>query len=57
VKRSVVDLQVEKLLAELHAQGVEFVIIGGMAAVAQGSAFLTADLDLCYQEKKETWKD
>ncbi len=48
-----VDLQVEKLLAELHAQGVEFVIIGGMAAVAQGSAFLTADLDLCYSRKKE----
>lgn len=53
MKRSVVDLQVEKLLRELHAEGVEFVIIGGMAAVAQGSAFLTADLDLCYSRKKE----
>ena len=27
--------------------------IAGMAAVAQGSAFITADLDLCYSRKKE----
>ena len=42
------DLKVETLLKELHRLEVEFVIIGGMAAVAHGSAFLTADLDLCY---------
>ncbi len=47
------DLKVENLVKDLHRAGVEFVIIGGMAAVAQGSAYLTEDLDLCYSRKKE----
>lgn len=46
-------LKVEDLLKELHRLHVEFVIIGGMAAVAHGSAYLTLDLDLCYSRKKE----
>lgn len=44
---------VEKLLRSLHDHGVEFVIIGGAAAVLQGSAYVTADLDLCYSRKRE----
>ena len=47
------NLKVENLIKELHRLEVEFVIIGGMAAVAQGSAYLTLDLDLCYSRKKE----
>lgn len=39
---------VEKLLKQLHQYGVKYVLIGGMAAVAQGSSYLTADVDLCY---------
>jgi hypothetical protein len=39
---------VEKLLKQLHRHAVKYVLIGGMAAVAQGSSYLTADVDLCY---------
>ena len=46
-------LRVEDLLKELHRLEVDFVIIGGMAAVAHGSAYLTLDLDLCYSRKAE----
>jgi predicted nucleotidyltransferase len=53
VKNIVAVLKVEDLLKELHRLDVEFVIIGGMAAVAHGSAYLTLDLDLCYSRKKE----
>lgn len=53
MKNIVPNLKVESFLKELHRLGVEFVIIGGMAAVAHGSAYLTLDLDLCYSRKKE----
>jgi hypothetical protein len=36
------------LLAALVEGGVEFVVIGGMAAVAHGSAHVTVDLDIVY---------
>jgi predicted nucleotidyltransferase len=38
----------EKLLAALHEAGVAFIIIGGVAARAHGSARLTDDLDISY---------
>ncbi len=44
---------VERLLKALHSEGVEFVVIGGAAAVLQGSAYVTADFDLCYSRAKE----
>ncbi len=50
------NLKVESLLKELHRLEVEFIIIGGMAAVAHGSAYLTLDIDLCYSRKKENLK-
>jgi predicted nucleotidyltransferase len=53
VKNIVASLKVESLLKELHKLEVEFIIIGGMAAVAHGSAYLTGDLDLCYSRKKK----
>jgi hypothetical protein len=37
-----------RLLEVLTTGGVEFVVIGGMAAVAHGSAHVTVDLDIVY---------
>ena len=36
------------LLQELVRGDVEFVVIGGIAAIARGSAAFTQDLDICY---------
>ena len=47
---------IEKLLKALYDQGVEFVIIGGAAAVLHGSAYVTGDLDVCYSREKENLK-
>lgn len=41
-------LDVKKLFDTLDREGVECVIIGGIAAVAHGSASATFDLDVCY---------
>jgi predicted nucleotidyltransferase len=40
--------QLEQLLAALHDAGVEFIIVGGVAARAHGSARLTDDVDVSY---------
>jgi predicted nucleotidyltransferase len=37
-----------RLLRELVARGVDFVVVGGMAIILQGSARNTRDLDICY---------
>jgi predicted nucleotidyltransferase len=36
------------LLRRLVAHGVDFVVVGGIAMVAHGSARITRDLDICY---------
>lgn len=36
------------LLRRLVAHGVDFVVVGGIAMIAHGSARLTQDLDVCY---------
>ena len=41
-------LNLRHLLQILVAEEVDFVLIGGMAAVAQGSSHVTADLDVCH---------
>jgi predicted nucleotidyltransferase len=41
-------LDVEAILKTLSKNQVDFVIVGGLAAIAHGSAHLTKDLDLCY---------
>ncbi|TMA42311.1 MAG: hypothetical protein E6J83_11900 [Deltaproteobacteria bacterium] len=38
-----------RLLQALVSGGVEFIIIGGVAATAHGSAHVTADLDIVYR--------
>ena len=40
--------QLERLLAALDEAGVDYIIIGGVAARAHGSARLTDDLDVSY---------
>lgn len=41
-------LDAEALLRQLKKHDVEFVVIGGMAMVTHGSAYITKDLDICY---------
>ena len=43
----------EHLFAALGEGGVEFVVIGGMAATAHGSAHVTVDLDIVYRRTPE----
>ncbi len=42
------SLEVDRLLQALSRNGVDFVIIGGMAGLAHGSAYPTFDLDISY---------
>jgi|SRR3989338_3264410 len=43
----------QQLIAILTQNKVEFVLIGGLAAVAQGSAYVTADIDICYNRSHQ----
>jgi hypothetical protein len=36
-----------EILSRLHAAGVEFVLIGGLAAVQHGASYATYDVDIC----------
>ena len=42
------DFDAPRILQELQGQQVEFVLIGGLAMIAHGSAYVTNDLDICY---------
>lgn len=42
-----------QLLAALSSHDVRFVIIGGFAATAHGSAFITVDLDIVYDRSTD----
>jgi len=43
-----IPLQVEKLLGALDRNGVDFVVIGGVAGLVHGSSYPTYDLDVVY---------
>jgi hypothetical protein len=43
----------EATLKTLSERGVNFVVIGGYAATLHGSAYLTRDLDICYERTPE----
>lgn len=43
----------EALLRALRTHGVEFIVVGGVAATAHGSARLTQDLDVVYSREPE----
>lgn len=40
------------LIPRLVNDGVEFIIIGGVAATAHGSSYVTYDLDICYARNR-----
>jgi predicted nucleotidyltransferase len=42
------SLQIKELLQALDRRGVEFIIVGGIAGLAHGSAYPTYDLDVVY---------
>jgi len=44
---------VEAILIHLDSGQVEFVVIGGVAALAHGSARVTFDVDVCYRRTRE----
>ena len=41
-------MDLRRLFAALHDAGVDFILIGGVAARAHGSARVTQDVDICY---------
>jgi len=49
-------IQLEPILKSLTENEVEFVVIGGVAITAHGSAYLTKDLDFCYLRSNENLK-
>ena len=48
-------LQAELVLTALCKAEVSFILIGGMAAVAQGSSYVTADLDIFYERQNPNY--
>ena len=46
-------MEFKRILHELTTFEVEFVVIGGIAAAAQGSVRPTYDLDICYNRTQE----
>lgn len=44
---------IERLLRSLADAGVSFVLVGGVAARAHGSARITQDIDVCYSRSPE----
>jgi hypothetical protein len=42
------ELDAERILRALVARGIDFIVVGGIAAVLQGSARNTFDLDICF---------
>lgn len=42
----------QRTLTALGEAGVEFVVIGGVAITAHGSAYVTFDLDVCYERSR-----
>jgi hypothetical protein len=45
----------EALLIALHRSGVEYILVGGMAAIVHGAARLTFDLDIVYRRSRENY--
>jgi predicted nucleotidyltransferase len=45
--------QSEDFVKVLNQAGVEYVVIGGVAMVAHGSAYVTFDFDACYRRSQE----
>ena len=46
-------LQADAILRQLADHQVAYVLIGGLAMIAQGSAYVTEDVDICYSRTPE----
>lgn len=46
----------ERLLIALYSAGVEFIVVGGMAAIIHGAARLTFDLDVVYKRTRQNYE-
>jgi hypothetical protein len=46
-------LHVKELVEVLSDEAVDFVLIGGLAAVLHGSAYVTYDMDIAYSRERE----
>lgn len=46
-------MSLEAPIEILHSTGVEFILIGGLAAVAHGAAYVTNDVDVLYRRTQE----
>jgi predicted nucleotidyltransferase len=42
------EFPLSRLLRDLVAAGIDFVVVGGVAVIVQGSPRFTQDLDICY---------
>jgi hypothetical protein len=47
------DFQPESVIRLLGHHQVRYVLIGGLAGIAQGATFVTQDIDICYARDKE----
>lgn len=45
-----------RILKSLNDAGVKYVVIGGIAAIAHGSAYVTWDVDICYDPTPDNRK-
>lgn len=50
------ELRIEDILERLTARAVDYVVIGGIAAVLLGSPRVTQDLDICFATDAENLK-
>jgi predicted nucleotidyltransferase len=46
-------MTLDRMLDELARREIRFVLVGGFAALAHGSSYLTNDLDVCYDPAEE----
>ncbi len=46
-------VEIEKIIESLLKAEVEFIVVGGVAATAFGSSYVTRDLDICYKRSRE----
>jgi predicted nucleotidyltransferase len=46
----------EELLKKLVEAQIKFILVGGWAAIAQGSDYVTMDLDICYARESKNIK-
>lgn len=49
-------MQFDELLRRFHAEQVHYVVIGGVAAIAQGVTWVTQDLDICYERSEINYR-